>query len=342
MGKLKRVEGLNCETTAREGAAFVLRAKLDQMCSLRDAALDFSDVEGVHKMRVASRRLRSALRDFQPYLSKRVSPKPLKAVAGALGAVRDEDVAIETMEKLAAEADGEARAGIGLLAAGRRARREGARARLAEAIGDDALAGLREKFNSQLDEAAAGRRAKGKRGARQLAAGAARFSDVGGEVVRARFCELKESGAGLYQPSEVEPLHEIRIRAKRLRYAIELFTQCWGEPLAPFAAEVEKLQEYLGGLHDCDVWIADLGARLGRRAPAGGAARQPSDAAERRAAVWLLGHFARARAGHYGKALALWDGWEAMDFESGLFASVEEARRRLGAPAREAEAAKVD
>src|SRR3712207_7354842 len=45
---------------------------------------------------------------------------------------------------------------------------------------------------------------------------------------------------------------------RSLRYAIELFTKCWGDRVAPYAAEIEKLQEYLGGLHDCDVWIADL------------------------------------------------------------------------------------
>ena len=343
MKKSKWIEGLDCAATPRAGVAFVLRAKLDRMCALRDAALDFTDIEGVHKMRVASRRLRSALRDFQPYLARPVSPERLKAVARALGAVRDEDVAIEMMERLVEEADEEAREGIKRLAFKRRARREEARAALVTAISDAALTELREKFNAQLDRAAAETAAEGGRRGQGEAAGAARFSDVGGEVVGARFRELKESGRSLYRPFDVEELHETRIRAKRLRYAIELFTQCWGETVAPYAAEVEKLQEYLGELHDCDVWIAELGKRLGKGGRKGATRLSSSQAAERRAAVWLMGHFARERAKHYGKALALWDSWEAMDFASGLAASVEEGRARSDPPAPEAEtAAKVD
>lgn len=336
MTKSKFIEGLDCEATARRGVAFVLRAKLDEMCALREAALDFTDIEGVHKMRVASRRLRSALRDFQPYLSKPVSPQRLKTVARALGRVRDEDVAIEMIEGLIAEADDEAKEGIGRLANERRARREKTRAALGPAISVGALGELREKFVGQLSRAAAETGAAAAAGDER----GARFADAGAEIVRERFRELKESSRSLYRPFDVEPLHEMRIRAKRLRYAIELFTQCWGEPAAPFAAEIAKLQEYLGELHDCDVWIDDLGKRLRRRGRKGGAGRQPDQAAERRAAFWLLHHFTRARAKHYGKALALWNAWEAMGFASSLAAAVEEARGRPSPAAPGAAAAK--
>jgi CHAD domain-containing protein len=345
MTKSKWIEGLDCEATARAGAAFVLRAKLEEMCRLREAALDFSDIEGVHKMRVASRRLRSALRDFQPYLSKPVSPQRLKAVARALGAVRDEDVALEMVGELAAEADEEAREGIELLAARRRARREKARARLAAAISVAALGELREKFTVQLSRAAAedgaGAAAGVERVAERRGALPLRFGDAGGRILRERFRELKGSARSLYRPFEVEPLHETRIRAKRLRYAIELFTQCWGEPVAPYAAEIAKLQKYLGELHDCDVWIDDLSRRLGRGARERGAGRQHDRAAERRAAAWLLRHFTKARAKHYGEALALWESWEAMDFAPSLAAAVEEARGRAASPAREPPAAEA-
>jgi CHAD domain-containing protein len=334
MKKSKWIEGLDCGAAARDGIAFVLRAKLERLCALRDAALDFSDIEGVHKMRVASRRLRSALRDFQPFLSKPVSAKRLKDVSRALGAVRDEDVAIEMIEKLSAEADEGGRAGVERLAAERRRRREGVRAALRAAISDGALAELRESFNAQLEEAAAEAApeaaAEGERAARRRPARKTRFADIGGRVVRARFRELRESSRSLYRPFDVEPLHDMRIKAKRLRYAIELFTQCWGEAVAPFAAEIAQLQDQLGALHDCDVWIDDLGARLDGRARAKKTARASSAAAERRAAVWLLGHFAEQRNGHYAKALALWEHWEETGFESRLAATINEARASRG------------
>lgn len=392
MKKSKRIEGLDCEAPVREAAGFALRAKLELMFALRDAALDFSDIEGVHKMRVASRRLRSALRDFRPYLARPVSTKKLRAVARALGAVRDEDVAIEMIERLAAEVGDDTSAGVERIAIERRERRVRARAKLRTAIGDAALWALRERFDAHLHAATKAEKAeKAERVAEDEAAddgggaadgsadsaadgagddsadsaadsaadgggdgaddgaaegagvsvadgaadddaeGAARrtreprFADVGGEIVRARFAELRKSASSLCRPFGVEELHETRIKAKRLRYAVELFSQCWGRRVEPFAAEVAQFQEHLGLLHDCDVWIDDLGARLKRLAKKRPRASTRA-AADRRAAARLLAHFTEERTRHYNSALALWEHWEESRFESRLAAAIKGAR----------------
>src|ERR687884_1430287 len=107
MVKAREIEGLNCLDSAARGVVLVLRSRLDEMCQFRVAALDYSDTEGVHDMRVASRRLRSVMRDCKPYLRSKKLRRVrayLKAVAGALGAVRDQDVAILALEELKAEA----------------------------------------------------------------------------------------------------------------------------------------------------------------------------------------------------------------------------------------------
>jgi hypothetical protein len=83
------------------------------------------------------------------------------------------------------------------------------------------------------------------------------------------------------------------------------------------AAEVAKLQQALGDLHDCDVWIATLGARLTSMqadaidGPPGGSTRT---AAERRASVWLLERYVKERGKHYRDALARSEEWAAADF----------------------------
>ena len=92
------------------------------------------------------------------------------------------------------------------------------------------------------------------------------------------------------------------------------------------------LQGELGDLHDCDVWAEDLGAQL--RAGDGLSGER------RRAAVWLLGHFAEERAGHYVAALHLWHAWEGGDFAARLEACLE-AAKESGAPAAEAEQAEA-
>src|SRR5260370_42178031 len=108
--------GLDCEAEAVAGIHLVLRLRLDEMCEFRAAALDWSDIEGVHDMRVASRRLRSAMADFEPYLRRRTNPrKRVKQIARVLGAVRDEDVAIAALEDLKTQAE-EVSDGIELIA----------------------------------------------------------------------------------------------------------------------------------------------------------------------------------------------------------------------------------
>ena len=96
MAKAKRVKGINCDSVATIGIKLVLVTRFEELYGFHDTALDWSDPEGVHSMRVASRRLRSALRDFLPYVRKRgltTVQKRLKNVADALGDVRDQDLA---------------------------------------------------------------------------------------------------------------------------------------------------------------------------------------------------------------------------------------------------------
>ena len=76
--------------------------------------LDLDDVERVHDMRVATRRLRAALEIFEPCFPRkrhRKALKQVKALADALGERRDRDVAIELLEGFAGEAAGERSAG---------------------------------------------------------------------------------------------------------------------------------------------------------------------------------------------------------------------------------------
>lgn len=84
-----------------EAAHTSLRQQLHEMMSNLDGTRRGDDIEALHDMRVASRRLRAALSVF----SAAFPPKPFgvieKEVAkttDALGAVRDSDVQIEFME----------------------------------------------------------------------------------------------------------------------------------------------------------------------------------------------------------------------------------------------------
>jgi CHAD domain-containing protein len=315
MAKPKEIPGLDCGAEAAEGARRVLLARFDEMCEYRAAALDGGDIEGVHDMRVASRRLRSALRDFTPLLrrGKRLDAAgaALKRLADVLGAVRDEDVAIHALEKLREEAPPETHAGLEEYVADRRVRRERGRAELFVALDERAV----EEARRLLARAAEG---KG-RGSKKAEGVGGDFGAALCRVVSRLWGELAELSPSLYRPTKAKRLHEMRIAAKRLRYALELLAGC-GRGGAPkeFASEVADLQGELGDLHDCDVWTDDLSGQL--------RGRDGLRAGRRHAAVWLLGHFAEKRARHYVAALNLWHAWEAGDFEARLEACLDAAQ----------------
>lgn len=343
MAKAKEISGLDYGAAAGDGVQLILRSRFAEMRSYREAALDWSDIEGVHDMRVASRRLRSALRDFMPFLRQRKLrrfSKDLKRLADALGAVRDQDVAITALEELAAKAPREVSAGIEQFVEERRLKRERARAELQEVIAEDALGKLEDEFNSALEHGAKGSRRKRKaKDDDGKAAASVSCRQAGREVIAARFRELVDLSPSLYRPLKAKPLHEMRIVAKRLRYAIELFAPCWSEPLASFAKEIAKLQTSLGELHDCDEWIAGIGRALQKTEHDGGVAvvvstsfdekiDQTSSTSEmvsadapaqkRSAAIWLLDYFVEERTQHFKDALARWYEWEVTGYHARL------------------------
>lgn len=101
MAPARKISGLSCDESFRSAAGKIIWTRFQEMMSFADAALEGSDPEGVHDMRVASRRLRAALELFQDVFPvKQLAPfrRGVKELADTLGEVRDLDVLIERLE----------------------------------------------------------------------------------------------------------------------------------------------------------------------------------------------------------------------------------------------------
>jgi len=127
----------SAEQAYGEAAAEVLAERAEAMFGKRRGVLDTADIEGVHGMRVATRRLRAALEVFGPCLDRergRQALSDVKALAAALGERRDRDVQLERLERLREHTDGAERHAVELL--GEELRNEQARAnrRLAKVL----------------------------------------------------------------------------------------------------------------------------------------------------------------------------------------------------------------
>jgi CHAD domain-containing protein len=106
----RKVE-LDCEGSFSQAAARAVKVRSKEVSAHSEGVLDLGEVERVHDMRVATRRLRAALEIFEPCFPpkrRRKALKKVKALADALGERRDADVEIAALEGLldeAAEAD---------------------------------------------------------------------------------------------------------------------------------------------------------------------------------------------------------------------------------------------
>jgi CHAD domain-containing protein len=137
-------------------AARIVRRRADELFSHKDGVLDTSDIERVHDMRVASRRLRAVLEIFAPCFPQgdfKTALRDVKALADALGERRDPDVHIEAMEAFERDILATNRPGIDALVARLRQRQARGNDTLAAALLEAEENDLHERLHSLCDGA---------------------------------------------------------------------------------------------------------------------------------------------------------------------------------------------
>src|SRR3954454_3035763 len=118
--KAQPIPDLSAEQPYAEAGARVVAVRGAELAEQAQGVLDTGDIERVHDMRVATRRLRAALEVFGPCFPRRLLGPALsdvKRLADALGERRDRDVAIEALERFGQPMPAADRAGIGSLIA---------------------------------------------------------------------------------------------------------------------------------------------------------------------------------------------------------------------------------
>jgi len=237
---------------AGKGASRVLAAKIANVRAHAPQAM-LGDVEGIHDMRVAVKRLRETMRLFRRLLpqKRREAMMPVvEMLNDTLGAVRERDVMIRDAEKLADEAGDDG--GLCALAI--------AQWRTERAVAFEHLVKVWAQMCSEglfaaLDEVA-GRTAKRGRAANKLPL--ERF--VYRAVTRA-LDRVHERLRPALESADPAPMHRLRIVVKRLRYSMEPFRTIMPALVKPCKAATEA-QELLGVTHDLDVLRAALAAHL--------------------------------------------------------------------------------
>lgn len=226
-----------------EAAVFVSEALSPRAARVHDlaAAARAHEVEGVHDLRVASRRLRAALRACRPLvLPGRLdaAAETARAITRALGRPRELDVMLGMLAEEEARAAGpwrEAAHGIALALHARRANACAdceAAADLAEQLALPALAAPDLAPDADVAGYARAELARGQR-------------------------RLRKAHRRWRKRARPEDLHRVRVALKKVRYVCELFAP-WCPALAEAVDAIKEAQELLGHWNDCRVLLAEL------------------------------------------------------------------------------------
>lgn len=278
--------------SAAERALGFWREQLEQ-CASRVYGLSFpADEEYVHEMRVALRRMRSALKIFKSFFHT-LPPdfaKDLKYWARLLGQARDQDVFLRFLETArAASPASDAPFYYRFIRARQRWRRE--------TYSEVGARFQSEEFGRFLEET------------RQALEQGTLFTPKkkGKKALEKNAPALMEKGLDRLQPYltsldyyDEEGLHQLRIECKRLRYLAEMLGDCFSDNLKKLRKTATAMQDALGEVHDCQVYGGWITAYM-ERSPLYREEEQPNPAGQR-----LLEQLDRHRLEHLKQAKTLW------------------------------------
>jgi CHAD domain-containing protein len=241
---------IDAETPIGSVAVAVLRRHFAALLAKEPGTRLGDDSEQLHDMRVASRRLRAALSlfaDFLPAGSAQMRGE-LGWLGGALGAVRDLDVQLEQLDLWLAEVSDEDRQPLDALRAVLEEQRSVARGAMLEALDSRRYEAFVRAF---------GRYLRGRR-PRPSSPGGAPARAVAPDLIEKRFEKLRKSAEQIGTDSEPADYHRVRIRGKRLRYALEFLSDVYPGRTQPLLKRLVALQDVLGLHQDADVAITRL------------------------------------------------------------------------------------
>jgi triphosphatase len=248
---------VSASSTMGELAFAVLRRQLVVLRAKEPGTRLGEDPEELHDMRVATRRLRAALSLFEGVLPVRaqVFRQELGWLARLLGAVRDLDVQLENLAAMSRRAvDGalgptsDGLDPLAELAALLRREREAARA--------DMLGGL---DSVRWDRLAKGLTAMAQQGPARRSLATRVPATIGlPELVLTRHRTVAKAAKRAKRTGIVTDFHALRIRCKRLRYALEFSGDVYGGRTSRFVRELTALQGELGELQDAEVAAVQL------------------------------------------------------------------------------------
>jgi CHAD domain-containing protein len=246
--------GLEADDTIDEAARKTLHFHFQRMLYHERGTRLGEDIEELHDMRVATRRMRAALQVFGDYLDAgRMASffKGLQRTGRALGAVRDLDVFWEKTGHYLDTLPPERQHDLDPLRAAWEAERERARERMLVHLDSDRYRRFTERFGAFLQTPGAGALPPFSEEGEPLPR---RLRHVAPVLIYQRMAAVGAYDEWVTGPDvPLERLHRLRIASKGLRYTLEFLEEVLGPEAKTPVKEIKRLQDHLGDLQDAVV-----------------------------------------------------------------------------------------
>jgi len=242
--------GVFATQTIGELAFAILRRQFQAFLQNEPGTRVGEDPEALHDMRVAARRMRAAMALFSPALPARAERlrQELRWIGGVLGEVRDTDIQLERLASWAREAEEAEVTSLRTLSVVLEKRRQRARTRLLRALDSRRYQLLVQRYTLMLQRGPLRRSMNSRTPALALLP----------EMIAAHHARVIKQGERIDSRSSPETYHRLRIRCKRLRYAVEFSREVYGPPAEGFVAVMVSMQDLLGMHQDAYVAVASL------------------------------------------------------------------------------------
>lgn len=245
-----RKPGVEAEDPLAEAGRKILRYHFAEMLRHEEGTRQGEDIEELHDMRVATRRMRAAFEVFGEAFEPKVLKahlKGLRATGRALGRVRDLDVFMEKAQHYLETLPQDHRQGLDPLLSGWQQEREFARDEMIAHLDSEAYKTFKRKFFVFLNTPGMG--------ASRLSTDVPSphlVKHVAPVLIYTNLASVRAYNS-ILEMASIEQLHNLRIEFKKLRYTVEFFQEVLGAEAKAVINEIKAMQDHLGDLNDAQV-----------------------------------------------------------------------------------------
>ena len=242
--------GVKAEDSLAEAGRKIWLYHFAIMVSHEQGTLLGEDIEELHDMRVATRRMRSAFDIFSPAFNPKIMKRylnGLRKIGRVLGQVRDMDVILQNGMIYQQQLNESDRTGIDPLLAEWKRVIETERIMLIKHLQSGEYEKFKQDFNRFLQANGSDQAAND-----QGNEGISMVRDIVPILIYSRYAAIR-SYETIVPTASVSQLHDLRIEFKKFRYTLEYFKEILNESVSKLINEIKQYQDHLGELHDADV-----------------------------------------------------------------------------------------